>query len=429
MKRQFSLHRFLSQALRLPMAGPVFKLYAPRRRWKRSSGSPPRQRILIANLMPSLGDTICYMALVEVLRDALPEAEITWLADSAMAGLVAQHPDIDRVLTITIPPSRLLRIPTLGTYYRLYNIMRSILGMQLDFPFNIAIVPRGGVDPSFSAHAVWMLNLPRSAGYSHLVEPADIDHHFGDPLVTDLEATIPTLHEAARGIHLLELIGVAPGALQHFTPESTLLRGLHAIASSVDYPSLLQKAGIPANQPFMVLSSGAGLPRKTWPAHKFRELTSRILTNSGMLVVLTGSKTEVAVADTIADGLGDRVINTAGKLNLTELIALISHAAAFVGNDSGAGHIAGPLGIPLISLHVQAKNSDPYYIHAPEHYRPLGPHVTILQPEHFLAPCTVRCESTTVHCLDQITVDQVWTALERTMTLPLLHSTASPSST
>jgi ADP-heptose:LPS heptosyltransferase len=104
-------------------------------------------------------------------------------------------------------------------------------------------------------------------------------------------------------------------------------------------------------------------------------------------------------------------VNVAGKLSLLDFIGFLRLAKAFVGNDSGPGHIAGALGIPTISLHVQPRESDPRHIKSPAHHRPVGPSVTVVQPETFLAPCQDRCEAKTVHCLDQIQVDEVWTAL------------------
>jgi len=411
MKRKFSLYRRVSQLLRLPLAGPVFRLYAPRRRWNQSEDGSAKMRVLIVNLMPSLGDTICYMPMVEVLASAYPDAEITWLADSGMAGLIARHPDVDRVLTVTTPPSFLQRIPTVKTYYRLYCVMRAVSALKLQHPFDVAIIPRGGVDPSFSAQAAWMLNLPRSTGYSHLIESDDIDHHYGDQLLSELIRKVTHLHEAARALHLLETSCLVPDAHQRWNIDMPV-RGVRAIAESVDITALFAKAGIPRGEAFMVLSPGAGLPRKIWPAQKFRQLCAQILGSTKLLVILTGTRSEAELAAVVAEGFGNRVVNCAGKFSLAELIGLLSHATAFVGNDSGSGHIAGPLGVPTVSLHTQPRNSSPHHIHAPEHYRPIGPNVTIVQPDSFLLPCVGRCESKAVHCLDQITVGQVWAALE-----------------
>lgn len=416
MKRPLSLHRLLSQTLRLPIAGPIFKLYAPRRKWKDQPSEPRPLRVLVANLMPSLGDTIYYMTVAEVLADAVPGVEITWLADSAMAHLMAKHPNVHRVITVATPDSIFKRIPTVKTYYRLYTLMRTIMMADLRHRFDIAIIPRGGVDPALSAHGVWMLNVPYCTGYSHLVEPEDIDHNFGDPLITDLVTSVTTLHESMRAVYLLEQSGLVSDATQRWHINSSI-RGVRAIADSVCADTVLKKAGVPGGKPFIVLCPGAGAQRKTWPAHKFRTLCTRILKETNYLIVLTGAPGERELVGGVAAELGPRVINAAGKLSLMDLMGLLSHATAFVGNDSGTGHIAGPLGVPVISMHVQPKNSDPHHIHAPEHYRPTGPNVTLVQPDHFLAPCYGRCESTTAHCIDQITVDQVWAALKSALHL------------
>jgi ADP-heptose:LPS heptosyltransferase len=416
MKRAFSFRRSLSQALRLPLAGPVFKLYAPRRRWEARDSEPRRLRVLIANLMPSLGDTVCYMPVAEVLAAAVPNVEITWLADSAMAGLVEKHPNVTRVLTVKTPETILKRMPTIKMYFRLYTLMRTVMGMELPHRFDIAIIPRGGVDPSLSAQAVWMLNLSRSVGYSHLIEPEDVDHNFGDHLITDLVRHPAQLHEAARAMSLLESCNIVPD-VHRCWDMSMPVRGIRAIAESIDADSVFAKTSIPRHKPFMIVCPGAGVPNRAWSARNFHNLCSEIVDKTDLTIALTGTAAEIGLAREVALDLEERVFNCAGKLSLSELIALISHSVAFVGNDSGAGHIAGPLGIPTISLHTQAEGSNPAHIRAPEHGRPLGPFVTVIQPASFLSPCRERCEAKGSHCIDQITVDQVWTALTSALNL------------
>ena len=149
-----------------------------------------------------------------------------------------------------------------------------------------------------------------------------------------------------------------------------------------------------------------------WPAEKFRALCATILKETDASIVLTGTQREEEIANAVMEGLGGRVINCAGKLNLLELTKLISLASAFVGNDSGAGHIAGLLGIPTVSLHVQPKDCDPRYLHLSEKCRPVGPNITLLQPDTCLPPCKGHCDSPVLHCLDQISVAQVWEALK-----------------
>jgi ADP-heptose:LPS heptosyltransferase len=193
---------------------------------------------------------------------------------------------------------------------------------------------------------------------------------------------------------------------------------LQKIADAAGARTPLQKVGIDEGTAFIVLAPGASSPHKTWPSQKYRALCELILKNTELTVVLTGSPSEIVVATSVGRDLGSRVINGAGRLSLLEFIGLLRRARAFVGNDSGPGHIAGALGIPTISLHVQPRSSDPRHIKSPAHHRPAGPYVTVVQPEKFLDPCQERCESKSVHCLDQITVDEVWHSLARALNLP-----------
>ena len=161
------------------------KLWAPRRKWTRQDEPGAKLRVLIVNLYPSLGDTVWVMPMVEVLKEANPEAEVTWMADSRMAALAAAHPDVDRVIRVHVGQHFFERLPIIRSYYRLYTLIREIRSLELLNRFDIAVVPHGRVDSDFSAHAVWMLNLPRSIGYSYKLEPNYL-HNYGDALLTEV---------------------------------------------------------------------------------------------------------------------------------------------------------------------------------------------------------------------------------------------------
>ncbi len=417
MPRASTLKRRISLWLRLPISGPVFRLYAPRHRWRERAAEdhrlpkPEKRRVLIANLMGSLGDTVCYMALADAILRACPEAEVTWLVNRAMGAMVRMHPGTAHVLTVDIPASPLLRIPTIKSYYRLWRTMQAVRRMTTPAPFDVALVPRGGVDPSFSAHAVWMLNVGRSFGYSHSVEPGQVHHNNGDGLLTDVLTRITDRHEAMRPLRLLELSGlVRAGALDWH--DALPIRGLQTIASRTDPGPLLHRLGVSAERGYVVISPGAGEAKRAWPPEKFQEVCRRCLSGTGLQVVLTGTNAEYALCSAIAAGLGPHANNCAGAVSLPELTTLLSHARIFVGNDSGTGHIAGALGIPTISLHVQAKDGDRSHINSPAHIRPVGPQVTVLQPSKLLPPCRDGCEAARAHCLDQISVDEVWSAMK-----------------
>jgi ADP-heptose:LPS heptosyltransferase len=64
--------------------------------------------------------------------------------------------------------------------------------------------------------------------------------------------------------------------------------------------------------------------------------------------------------------------------NYVKLYEMLSGSAAFVGNDSGPGHLAGIIGVPTLALFGPTN---------PSAWKPLGPRVqTIHQPLDSLAP-------------------------------------------
>lgn len=405
--------------LRYPVCGPMFRLYAPRRLWPRSgrtAESTPDEikRVAIVNLMPSLGDTVAYLAIADVLSEARPEIEISWIADAGMSNFVQLHPAVERVYPVSIPNGWKRGVPVLRVYHRLWAVMRCIRRLQLEQSFDLAIVPRGGVDPSFSAHAVWMLNLPRSVGYSHNIEPEDTDHAGGDCLLTDVVSEVTESHEGMRALHLLEVAGLVANTKEYWDQQRPI-RGLQWIAAKLDTDKVIAKVGVPPTATFVVVAPGAGVSKRIWPAECFRDICRRFAEKTPFTVVLSGSKSEVERCRQIASGLGNKIKVSAGILSVPEMVTLLSRSKLFVGNDSGPGHIAGALGVPTISLHIQSRSLDRRNIRPPAQSRPAGPCVTVLEPDDPLQPKFDQQSTTLKQCEYDISADRVWNEITTMM--------------
>ena len=81
---------------------------------------------------------------------------------------------------------------------------------------------------------------------------------------------------------------------------------------------------------------------------------------------------------------------------LLDLLAQISRGTAFIGNDSGPGHLAGIVGLPTLSLLGEASKV--------ERWRPLGPRVTTLKEP-----------------LETMTVDSVFQRIGESLKLSTAH--------
>lgn len=121
----------------------------------------------------------------------------------------------------------------------------------------------------------------------------------------------------------------------------------------------------------VVLHPGAGSGKKCWGPAQFLEL-------AGMLKA-AGRPVQVVLGEVELERWPAAMIESFSKVaeirrpaSLVELLQTISGASAFVGNDSGPGHLAGIIGVRTISIFGPKD---------PIRWRPLGPHVSILQAQ------------------------------------------------
>ncbi|MCC7500922.1 MAG: glycosyltransferase family 9 protein [Flavobacteriales bacterium] len=116
---------------------------------------------------------------------------------------------------------------------------------------------------------------------------------------------------------------------------------------------------------YVALAIGAAHATKRLPPFKLIELAQRI---EGP-IVLIGGPDDQAVARSIADAVGARVLDTTGKYDLLGSASLIRQARSVIAHDSGAMHVACAFNRPVVSVWgntVPAFGMGPYQPQHPE---------------------------------------------------------------
>ncbi len=110
----------------------------------------------------------------------------------------------------------------------------------------------------------------------------------------------------------------------------------------------------PARHRLILLNPHASelLPQRRWPRRHFAMLAQRVLDHWGNAVILiTGAPSEEDEAEKLRALVGHpRIVNFAGRCELTELPALYQMAEVMVTNDSGPAHFAAVTRMPTIVL-------------------------------------------------------------------------------
>ena len=151
----------------------------------------------------------------------------------------------------------------------------------------------------------------------------------------------------------------------------------------------------PPDRHKILIHPGSGSPRKRWPLSHFTQLEALFLA-SGLRTEFILGPAEEDLLDALANQ--DRKIHTPG--DLLELAMLYNTAEGYIGNDSGASHLAAFMGLATVVIFGPAD---------PRRWKPNGPLVAIVRPALECLPCfeTDDANCSTPKCLDDINPDRV----------------------
>ncbi len=111
---------------------------------------------------------------------------------------------------------------------------------------------------------------------------------------------------------------------------------------------ILARHGLAAGRFVVCAPAGfANVRLKTWPADRFAQVIEELRERHGLPTLLVGSAAERPHLETIP---GAAAIWTGGAGDLPLLAGILSEAALYVGNDTGAMHLAAAVGVPVVGI-------------------------------------------------------------------------------
>jgi heptosyltransferase-2 len=334
------------------------------------SAAPERVVVVAPNW---LGDAVMALPAVRDIRQHFPAARLSVAGRGAVAALFTMVPGVDEVLTL---PGR-GGLAALRTWtHDAAALASQAFDTALLFPNSFAsalIASRARIPERWGLATDWRQRLltrsapkPRSAG-----------------------------HQAAYYQALVAAFGIANGPM-------------HA---RVEAPPL-DLAAVPER--FVVLAPGAAYGRaKQWPPSHFAELASRLRAD-GVHVVLVGSQPDrptcaaiVAAANRLGGGHAEGLVDLCGRTSLSDLAGVMARARAVVSNDSGAMHLAGAVGVPVVAV-FGATNE---HRTAPLTRGPDARPPVVVSTSVWCRPCMLRECPIDHRCMTRVTPAQVHTAV------------------
>jgi heptosyltransferase I len=361
-------------------------------------------RILLVRLR-LIGDVVFTTPAVTAIREAFPEAEITYLVEPSAAAVVQGHPGVD-IVTV---------VPHLRGWRRIAADLA--LARQLRHArFDLVVDFHGGPRASF---LTWATGAPRRVGYA--ITGRSWMYTEVVPRPADLRPRHSVENQWDLLAHLGRPLPAGPDRARH------RVRMDESAAPKAVVARRLDEAGIGPAHRLVVVHVSAGNPFRRWPAGHFVELAVQLAANDpDRRIILTSGPSEAEAAraivervrerlaagsgDSIRAGSGDR-IRTGDEYSLAELRSLVARAAVYVGGDSGPLHVAATSDVPIVGLYgpTLPVRSAPW--------RPLGiPTAAVERLDLACRPCDQRrCVTDDFRCLTGIGPGDVVAAVEQVL--------------
>jgi heptosyltransferase-2 len=322
-----------------------------------------------------LGDLVMSLPALRGVRAAFPLSKLAVLVREELTGFFDGLTWVDEVIS-----HRSAR--GIGKLSGAYTAVRQIKSGGFDLA---VLFP----DSFESALWVTLAGVPTRAGYATDGRGWMLTHR-ATPAGDALEG-----HQSQYWLNLIrETLNVAPieSVLQHQLEvnEKHQLRMRLWLAENRREPGA----------PLIAMAPAAAFgPAKEWPLVRYASLVDLVADHLGAECVIVGTAKERIKCEQLAATSQSGALVAAGRIGLGELIALLSLCDGFVGNDSGAMHLAAALGIPTIGLFGSTN---------PLRTGPLGHCAAIIQHPVPCSPCLEQtCRFGHYECWRAITPEEV----------------------
>jgi len=326
-----------------------------------------------------VGDAIMALPALRAIRQRHPDAAISIVARPYVADIYRDQKICDDL--IPYDPNSI---------HRGWSGREKLAADLRNRKFDIALLLQNAFDAAWLA---WRAQIPQRIGYARDARSLLLTKAIPVPKSGEIPA-----HEK---FYYLELLRRA-GWLDQLTDEPHITLRVPDAARQRATQTLLENGARPHAARIAVGAGASYGSAKCWPPERFAKSLNALLSHTDADVILFGTPGELPVSTAIASELQRAPINLTGKTSIADLPALLSQCHLFLGNDSGAMHVAAAVGLPVVAIFGPTD---------PNGTAPVTPRITIVQQKPYCSPCFLRRCPTDHRCMTAVTPAMVESAL------------------
>jgi heptosyltransferase-2 len=344
-----------------------------------------------------IGDFILATPLLRELRAMMPKAQITLVVNPAIYNLIELCPYVDKILTYcqSLPNY----ISPFILPWRSFKLGYCNLRHQ---KFDLALVPRWDMDTNYSTYAAYFSFSKRRVGYTeHINSRKQLVNKGFDLMFTDVIYDEKPGHEVEKNLDFIRYLGGKPSS-----------DFIELWMNSEDEKFADSMLANLSTKMLVAFCPGAGKASRQWPSDRFIEL-GKWLKNAcdSSLIIIGGTKDQI-IGKYIKDALDPGIIDLTGRTNLRQTAALLKRCHLYVGNDTGAMHMAAASGVPVVEISCFPVDGPNWHWNSPHRFGPWKVSHKILQPKKIFSDFSDTFSEKHLSHIHEISIGQVQDAVQ-----------------
>ena len=328
-----------------------------------------------------VGDAIMSIPALEAVRRRWPDAHIAVLARSWVADLYRGQPFLDQIISFDSRASN-------GGGRQSKSIAAALRAEHFDCALLLQNAFR-------AAWTTWRAGVPERIGYARDGRSILLTKPIPVPKAGEIPAHECYYYlELLRRSHWIDALPDVNEIRLRIEPQAITAAQLN-----------LSAAGARPGKMWIAVAPGAAYgSAKCWPAERFAELADGLIAEFEADVILFGTASERDIVGRIEARMRHRPVNVTGQTSIGDLPALFAACHVFIGNDSGAMHVAAAAGLPVVAMFGPTD---------PNGTAPVTSQKALVQRHVSCSPCFLRKCPIDHRCMTRIGVEDVRAAAHR----------------
>jgi heptosyltransferase-2 len=337
-----------------------------------------------------VGDAIMALPAIRTIRAKFPDAQISIVARPYVVDLY-QHQNLCDELISYDPKGE----------HRGWTGRERFANQLRAKKFDLAILLQNAFDAAWLA---WRAGIPERIGYARDARSFLLTKAIRVPKPGEIPA-----HENFYYLELLRRAGVSDSSPDVAHIRLDVLEPAKLLARE----TLLKEGARPEVFKLAIAAGASYGSAKCWHPDRFAAVANRLQSGVDADVILFGAAGEASVSNAIAAAMNRPPIDMTGKTSMRDLPAFLSQCHLFLGNDSGAMHVAAAVGLPVVAVFGPTD---------PDGTAPVTPRHSVVQQKPYCSPCFLRRCPTDHRCMNDVTSAMVAGAVDVWLKTLEVHS-------